>query len=205
METWAIVISAMTAGLGLLITAVIVGIKDTITVWFQQLHKRIKKKTYVQQVEKLAEFLEIFEGIKKIPEIQRCLVLTGHNCGGLPTPGKPYTVRAIHGWATKEGKPNPLEKYNFELQVDVHYIRALEDVIKKGISEQEFHLMPQDAKLKMLYEIDGVKYAQMHYLGIIEEELLFLSASTYDGTVFGHDTCVQLRWAVDRMKSTISE
>lgn len=204
-EFWGSILVAVSAGVVLIVTAFLGGFKELITIWFSKISKRMKRKTYAHSVERLAEFLEIFQSIQEIKAIQRCLVLHGKNCGGLPTPGKPYTVRAVHGWTTKTGKKDPFLLHNFDLQVDVHYIRLLEDVIKIGYSEQVFDLMPNDSKLKMLYEMEGVKYEQLHYLGLIDGELLFISASAYDQTEFDRSTHLQLQSAIDRMRATMNE
>lgn len=205
MEAWQAVLVALAGGIALLVTALFTGLKRVLDEWVAKFSKRVRKRTYIQQIEKLADFLEQFEKIKKIVEVQRCIIFHGHNCGGLPTPGKPYTVRAVHGWTTKEGKDDPGDKYDFDLHVDGHYIRMLEDIVKTGAVTQALESMPADSKLRSYYVEEGVRYSKLYYLGMIDDELIFLAAATYDLEVFSEKTVVGLQVMVDRLRSSMGE
>lgn len=205
MSTWETVWIALASGATILIAAIFAGIKDVISVWFVKIVRKMRKRTYIQQIEKLAVFLETLDEMRKIRDLQRCLIFHGHNCGGLPTPGKPYTVRALLGWHSKPEKEDPLKKYNFELQVDSHYTRMLEDVIKNGRCTQVTKNMPSDSKLRHHYELEGVQMTEIYYLGLIEDELIFLSASSYDVDKFSPSTYSDVEIAVERLRSIMGE
>lgn len=205
MDNWQAVVIAIAAGLALVVTAFFSGLKEIVQTWMSRLNRKLKKQTYIQRVEKLAEYMDIFYSLKKLGSVQRCLIFHGHNCGGLPTPGKPYTVRAVFGWSTEPGKDDPLKKYDFELQVDDHYVRMLADLIKNGSIECVTDAMVDGSKLRTLYEMEGVKYTKLYYLGLIDNELIFLSAGSYSLIEFEHRIETELDFAIDRMRTLMGE
>lgn len=201
---WTSVLGALALGLVLLITTLFTGFKEVITVWFKKFTQNVSKTTYVRELERLASFLHAFEDIQKIVGIDRCLIFRGHNCGGLPTAGKPYTVRAIHGWVNKPGKEEPIQQYDFDLQVDSHYIKLLEDMIRNGCTTQVVSELPENCKIKLYYVAEAVTYSELHFLGVIDAELIFLSAASY-GDVFQDKTRNGLIVQVDRMRSLMGD
>lgn len=144
--------------------------------------KKTSRRTYGEHMANLSAFSEELESLRKIDRVSQVIVFRGHNCGGLPTPGRPYTVHAIQGWQrTDPAKPalsDPGRRYRRGLQVDAHFTRMLEDVIREGVSIQVTEKIAPDAKLKGYFELDGIAVAVIYYLGLHDDELLFLSVSS---------------------------
>lgn len=174
---WQPILTALAIGAGAMVAAASLGLKELVAAWFKKVTKKVARATYVKQIEKVANFLEILDQCKEIREVDRILLYHGHNCGGLPSPGKSYTTRAIHGWS-KDGK-DPLKKYGFDNQVDLHYVKMLEDMIKAGVSTQVFDQMPKDAKLRSYFASEGTRYARLYFLGVLDYEMIYICFASY--------------------------
>jgi len=204
MDAWETVIASIITGVVIVVAAFFTGLRDIVITWLHRLQIQLRRRTYTQRVEQLARFLEVFEGLGKINGVDRAVIFHGHNCGGLPAPGRPYTVKAIHAWCNEPSKGELVERYGFELQVDVHYIRVLEDLVKTGHSIQDMSVMPEDSKLYDYYNDEGVKYSILYYLGIVDKELIFLSVASYTGALEKKDI-VKLEFEVDHLRAIMEE
>ena len=179
--SWAIIASALAVGLAGLIAATFTTLREAFPVW---LKRRITRRTYAEMMAKLSAFSEELEALRKIPSVDQVVVMCGHNCGGLPTPGKPYTVEAIQGWqrCPESGACiDPCRRYRRGLQVDAHYTRMLEDLVKEGLSIQVTDKIPPEAKLRGYFELDGIVACTMFYLGLHGDELIFASIASSKG------------------------
>jgi len=200
METWHTVLVAASVGLAAILTVLLSGVKDLLSEWFTRCVKRLRHKTYVQKIEKVATFLETLQRSRDVTKVDRYLVYHGRNCGGLPCPGKPYTVAAIHGWA-RDGS-DPLQRYGFDQQVDLHYVKMLGDMMACGHSEQVTERMPEGAKLKQYFIDEGTKHARLFYLGLVDKELIYVCFASY-GETFGVADLIKLTVITDRMRSLL--
>lgn len=205
MDSWSALTAAIALGLAGIIAVLFSGLKEIINEWARNIVSQMKRKTYLTRIERLASFLHVLESIRDLPEVQRCILFTGHNCGGLPTAGKEYSVRALEGWTTKEGKESPEEKFNFALKVDAHYTKALKDMMEQGHINQLVADMDINAKLRAYYESEGVKFTRMYFLGIAEQDLIFLSVGSYDQDHFSRPTDIDLQLKIDRMRNLITD
>ncbi len=175
---WHSVLIAAGVGLAAIIAAVLSGLRGVILTWFNKAQRRMNRATYMKQIEKIAKFLEVLESARTIQEVDSLVVYHGHNCGGMPSPGGQYTVKAVHAWA--RNGTDPLDMYGFDQQVDLHYVKLLEDMIKTGFSIQQFQFMAEAAKLRSYFALEGVKHARFYFLGIVDtNEVIFVCFSSY--------------------------
>lgn len=205
MDTWGIILTAIGIGIAGTIAVIFTGLKEIVAEWSRSIVSSMRRKNYLGRIEKLSNFLHHFEMVKQLPEVQRSILFTGHNCGGLPTPGKDYTVRALEGWTTKQGKESPHGKFDFSLRVDAHYTNMLKQMMENGSVDQTTASMDPTAKLKAYHESEGVIFSRMYFLGITDQELIYLSVGSYDQDKFSHSTDIDLQLLVDRMRSLIYE
>lgn len=205
MDSWSTLTAAVALGLAGLVAVFFSGLRDLVNEWVRGMVSYMKRKTYLTRIERLSAFLHVLESVRNLPEVQRCVLFTGHNCGGVPTAGREYSVRALDGWTTKEGKPSPEDVFNFPFKVDSHYTRALTAMIEKGSHEQLVSAMDPASKMKPFYENEGVKFKRFYFLGIVEQDLIFLSVASYDADHFSRPTDIELQLKVDRMRNLISD
>lgn len=204
METWQVVSVAIATGIAAIFTVMLSGIRELVIVWFKAIIAHINRKNYLGYIHKMAKFLSCFESLKKIEEIQRCVLFTGHNCGGMPSPGKLYTVQSLDGWTMKPGKSDPAEVYNFSMKVDSHYTKMLQEMIEIGHTEQITQDLASEAIIRAYYESEGVLFTSLYYLGLLDDELIYLSVGSYDITAFSRKTQIDLQLVVDRMRNLVS-
>ncbi|MFO0863552.1 MAG: hypothetical protein U0744_02640 [Gemmataceae bacterium] len=198
---WSVILSTIATGAAGLILAFFAGTTSAVKAWFK---RRTTRKTYGEQMGRYGAFTEELEALKSIKPVDQVVVLRGHNCGGLPNPGKPYTVHAIQGWQRCEaGGPclDPTKRFQRGLQVDAHYARMLEDVVKQGVSIQVFEKMPAEARLRGYFELDGVRTAHLYFLGLHDDELIFVSVASK--TDFDTRQILEINDRVTGMRSII--
>jgi hypothetical protein len=166
--------------------AIFSGLTTAIQTWFK---RRTSRRTYGEQMAKYGKFTEELEGTSTVASVCQVIVFRGHNCGGMPTPGKPYTIHAIQGWhRTGDGKcVDPPRRYSLGLQVDAHFSRMLEDVVREWFSIQITEKIPAEAKLRGYFELDGIAAANVYYLGLHDEELIFVMVASCGGPFTDRD------------------
>jgi hypothetical protein len=206
METWqAAVLTALSLGLVSLITIVFTGLREVVTTWFRSVTNNMRRKSYLTHISRVAKFLALVESVRDIEEVQRVVLFRGHNCGGVPVPGKPYTVRAIDGWTSDKEKQDPLQKFDFALSVDADYVAMLKEMLAQGVVSKVTEKMPNDSRLKAYYESEGVLFSQMYYLGVVDSELIYISVGSYRTTNFSRKTEIDVQLVVDRIRSVLDE
>ena len=109
----------------------------------------------------------------------RCVIFGGHDSGGLPRPGAPYFVSALH-WHVPAAQFARIADYR-ELPVDAAYIRMLLDIERNG--HVRFDLSPQspDCLLKRIYQSERVSDSIIFFLAIADSTFFFMTFARYDG------------------------
>lgn len=202
-SAWNALVVAMFTAVGVVITSLIPSVRAIVANLLAYWASRMRRTTYMNQMKKMYEFFCLFERLKKLPELQRVVLFRGFNCGGFPSPGKPFTVSAIEGWTTKEEKINPADKFDYTIKVDGAYIGMLQDMIRNGQSVQVTDNMPENAKLRRYYESEGVQFTQLYFVGVVDRELIFLSVGSYDAREFARQTNIEVQIIVDQMRTLI--
>ncbi len=174
------VIIAVSAGLIALIGAIVVGFRSVVMAYFDRWVEKIKRQRYTHGLNRLAEFLYAFDELCALKSVERYMLLEGKDSGGLPEPGKPYTVRCLRGQSKVPEKPNPFILYSFDILVDSHYCELLKRIVQDGQITLNSKEMP-DGLLKGYYEAEGVSQAVICYVGIVEARLIFVSLAKYQG------------------------
>jgi len=180
-SVWTMIVTALGVGLVAVITLFFNELKVVVADWFAALRKRLKRESYAARITAIAKFMTAIEALREVPQVDRVIVYRGHNCGGMPTPGKPFFVRAFYGWSKDKNK-DPMDRYDFEISVDLHYMKVLEEVLitdKGGLSKQKVSEMPEGSRLRMFYENEGVVESRLYFLAVVEEELLYCSVASY--------------------------
>ena len=202
MEWWQTVLLALGVGLAGVATTFFTGLRGVIEVWFKGIKKQVSRQDYAESLKPLFEFYRCFESIRSISHVGRIILWSGKNCGGLPCPGKPYTVKAVDGWSV-QGE-DAWKKYDFDLSIDQHYVGMLQEILTNNVSIQHADKMPSDSKLKRLYEDEGVKSSRIYYLGIIGDvELLYISIASYSPDEFSISDITKIDFAVDKLRSLL--
>lgn len=195
---WTAFLLLILGAVGGIITALAAGLKDVIIAWMQRWSMSVRQGMVIR-LAAIGEYIESIEDIKRIGNVDRVLVFSGHNGGGLPTPGKPFVIKAQTGWSRKPGA-DPMRRYNFDIPVDSHYSRMLETLVKDGKVQLDTHDIPNDARLKTYQTSEGVTHSIMYFLRVIDNEVIYMSVASYDRP-FSKDEEVELDLAVERVRS----
>lgn len=196
---------ALLGAFAMLVAAIAAGAKEYIAAFFRKLAKNVEKekRTYAHGVQRIADFHKFLEHIGRFDFVDRLLVFTGTNCGGVPDPKKPYVVKCFYGWSSLPGK-NPERLYDFPLKVDYHYVKLILEMLEKGCVTIEISKLPDDCQLKTYYTAEGVHTSIMYQLHISETELIYISIANYTK---GFDSLEegQIDLSIDRIRSILSE
>jgi hypothetical protein len=180
MADWLVVILvAVSAGVAGLATATLTGLKAVVVSYFERWRKRVNGDSYSCGLVRIAEFTDLLKQLQGVEAVDRVMVFVGQNGGGLPTPGKDYTVRAIHGWSAKGDGDDLYRRYNFDLRVDPSYCRMLAEMGERGSVVNTVEAMPDGTILKTLYADEGVVEAVMYKLDCDGAQLTYLSVASY--------------------------
>ncbi|MGL6095049.1 MAG: hypothetical protein ACRC7O_04515 [Fimbriiglobus sp.] len=201
-DTVLIVITALAAGLAGIILVTSTGVKALVETYFEQRKKRMIARDYSRGLENIAEFSAIIQQVKNMECVDRILVFNGQDSGGLPKPGKPYTVRAFIGWSSKIGE-SVLDLYNYDLQIDKHYALMLTDLVDHGSVVNTPADMPDDAFLKACYLDEGVAQSLLYFIRCDGAQLTFLSVASYR-RVFTPGERVRVDLLVGRLRAIVA-
>jgi hypothetical protein len=185
------------------VTAIATGFRDIIAAFFKRWVLQIEsgKKKYIDGVRTKTEFHECLERIGRLDFVDRVLIFTGTNCGGVPDAKKPYIVRCFYGWSNVPGK-NPENQYNFNLKVDAHYMRMIERIIADGVVQVKTDDMPEDSQLRGYYKNEGVVISRLYSLYLSDTELIYCSIASYS-KVYLQSEIDKINFEVDRIRSVM--
>jgi hypothetical protein len=108
----------------------------------------------------------------------RAVIFGGHDAGGLPRPGSPYWVSALH-WHVPDAKFAKISDYR-ELQVDAAYIRMLLDIERLGYVRFDLSEGSPDCLLKRIYRSEGVADSLIFFLCITDHTFFFMTFASYE-------------------------
>lgn len=200
-STETFLVAVLSAISGLLI-AVFSGGKKVVDAYFERAAKRVMDTKYVSGLEGIAAFHRVLEEFKKLDFVDRMLIFRGSNCGGTPDPKRPYNVRCFFGWS-KDPTKRPEDNYNFDMVVDSHYMDMLLDVVKKTKSSQITTAMPEHSRLRNYYINEGVFAAEVFFLSLDQNEMLYLSIASYKRE-FTKAELISIDLIVDRARACLA-
>lgn len=110
----------------------------------------------------------------------RVIVFKGHNGGGLPRPGTPFYVTAVHWLMGASGVSRPQLFRN--LPPDLEYVKMLVDVKNEGSALYATEDMAP-CQLRRIYEAEGVNSSLVVFLGLKDREMYYMSVALQDGKI----------------------
>lgn len=122
----------------------------------------------------------------------RIVLWAAHNSGGLPRVGSPLYASAVH-WVVRKQHRDKWQNYQ-SVPVDTFYVGMLLKMHQGG----EVHFNPDnepECMLKDFYTLEGVTDSYLFYLGIRENQFLYVSIAKYSG-VFTYRDILQMRLRV---------
>lgn len=200
---WNFVWLILTAFATVLLAAV-TGLRGFISAKFKKLGQMfsgsIDRDQYVRGIKRVAALHEAIEMFREEKVVDRWLIFVGSNCGSVPEPGKPYSVRCIHGWSVDVLK-HPEKMYNFAMLPDLHYLHTIVELIEaqNGLVLRTSDL-PEHALLKSCHKREGVFEAVQFPIKLSRTEFVFLSLAKYSGS-FTKEELDSITMIVQRMRA----
>lgn len=172
------------------------GIAGTVAVFFSGLQKVVKamfarreaqisaarragRDKHVASVELMVQAFEGIEGLVRMEDcVDRVLLMTGTNGGGVPSVNTPYKVACLFARCS-DPKKNPGQLYAGPLRVDAAYMRMIRDVIRQGVISLTRTEMAEGDMLRGYYDAEGVHSSRIYFLSLVPERLTFCSVASY--------------------------
>lgn len=169
------------------------------TKWYLDWKAKQKKKSISAGITALHNVYQIIEGIRDIG-VDRIILFSGHNCGGIPKPTVPFWVSALH-WSVVEGDEKYMSNYQ-RLHVDAQYIKMLMDIENNGKMHFSKDTM-QDGLLKRCYELEGVEESVVYFISFQDNMMFFMTISRVSGMAFTDKQVTQFDFAVERIRQQL--
>lgn len=127
-----------------------------------------------------SRYQQLYSALNAIEDagVPRSIVFAGHNSGGIPKPGSPFYVSALH-WNIAGGDSSTPTKYT-HLPVDTGYVSMLVEAMNNGSTRFTTADMPP-CQLKDIYSAEGVSDSLVVYLGTRDKKLYYMSAAVLEG------------------------
>ena len=198
---WAPWVGGTLTAAGVVGAAVAYGLRDVARAYFARWSGDIEGKLRPGEAERTGRFAATFDRLRDLKTVDRVLLFTGWNAGGLPKRGKPYTARCYYGWSTAAGR-HPESDYDFNMKLDDSYIAVLQELIIKGEVEVSPAKLPPDSMLRGFYDSEGVKYSMLYFIALDpkRKELLYCSVASYSGA-FSPEDLLKVRHYVHKMRA----
>lgn len=136
-----------------------------------------KQASVADGLRKLSETYKAMSNMRECGA-QRVILWAAHNSGGVPRVGSPFYASAVHVNVERKYR-NVVQEYR-QVSVDADYIEMLLGIYANGrhrfITEQA-----EPCLLRDLYKAEGVIDSALFYIGIRENQFLYLSVAKYDG------------------------
>lgn len=126
----------------------------------------------------------------------RVMLFGAHNSGGVPRIGSPLYASAIHKSVDDVNLARVQDYRN--VSVDAAYVEMLIAMYSAG----RYHFRTLDhapCLLRDFYEIEGVTDSYLYFLGIRENQFLYLSAAKYGGE-FSMGELAKMKLQVDHIR-----
>lgn len=186
------------------LTAVQSGLREVTLAYLKRWKVRIEategKRAHIDGIRRIKEFKLTLDQLENLSFVTRVLLFVGSNCGGTPTPGKPYTVKCIDGWSHRKGE-HPEQMYDFALRVDAAYADTLLRLIAEGIVVNETDRMPEKSQLRRFYETEKVLHSVLLPIDLTATDFLFISLAKYDEPAFTEPQVAQITLIIQRLRS----
>jgi len=131
----------------------------------------------------------------------RVMLFGAHNGGGVPRIGSPLYASVIHKSIDNANMARVQDYRN--VSVDAAYIEMLISMYANG----RYHFRTLDhapCLLREFYEIEGVTDSYLYFLGIRENQFLYLSAAKYGGE-FSTGELAKMKLQVDHIRLQLGD
>jgi hypothetical protein len=175
--------------------------------WVEKQKLLRNKREAAKHRNRLYNILVVYKAIEEIVSqgyADRAILFIGSNGGARPRPGHVYQVSAIHAACSKDTAEDLLDRYKI-VRVDAHYIEILLRLLdsKDQVKFTDTASM-SEGRLKDIYISEGVKSANIYYLGHSEEELYLCSFGSFNKSLDDVPTKNALSLYVDAMRHSFN-
>lgn len=132
--------------------------------------------------------------------VDRCILFAAHNSGGLPRIGAPLYATALH-WVIRTKDNRVLQRYD-RVGVDAFYVQMLLELYARGYYRFTT-AAHKPCQLRDIYEMEGVTDSALFYIGIRDNQFLYISFSKYEGA-FTEKEIIFLRLEVDHIIANLT-
>lgn len=198
LEIWQALTIAIVTGLVGVSAALFTGVREVVNAWFARWKSGVGRVQHFQGIKEIAKWHSIIESIRALPYVDRVLVFTGRNGGGVPKPGKPYYVCCTGGWSTLPDS-HPERLYAGPLIVDAAYMNLIVETIAAGKVLANTEAMPKEAMLRKYYEEEKVIESVFYLLSLDSAEMIYCSVATYTKTFLPHELA-RVEMVVDQVR-----
>lgn len=206
-STWGQVMALVAAGVGGVVVTLGTGLRGVLQSYLDRWKKRVDQRTLGLAFERWLAIIYAVNQLEDHPEVDRAVLFSGKDGGGLPSVGKDYTIQGRHALCKDGDCISYLSRYNYPIQVDAELVSALADLAKPGVgmSIQTKAAMKPSLLLDMMQR-DKLAQMRLFYLGTEEDRMLFLAASRLDSNgEFTPEGATTLRLEVDRIKGAFHQ
>lgn len=205
---WTTAFGLILAALAGSVVTAFAGLNKVIAAWWARMARTVEKGkiNHAAGARRIAAVYQSIEQMGTLEGVDRIIVFTGTNCGGVPDPKKPYTVRPLYRWST--GTNNGLGRapddiYKEDLRVDAHYMKVVVDLIERKWCNLKTSDLPADAMMKRYLTKEAVFQSRLFQLHLDEVQLTWLSVASYNRD-FTDSELDDINIVVDRIRTIMS-
>ncbi len=132
-----------------------------------------------KQIKKVVAIYDSMHRVLDETPVERFLILKAHNSGGIIKPNTPLYISVIY-----EDYTHPFKSVKDDYQrltIDEEYLRMLVTLCNQKSIRVTTSELPNGI-LKSIYQGEGVKYAEMYYLGQDRKNIYFCTCGTSAST-----------------------
>lgn len=126
-------------------------------------------------VQKIVKIYDTMHFILEETPVERFLIFKAHNGGGVIKPNTPVYSSVLYEDYT--GPFKAVKNQYQRMESDEYYLRMLVEMIQKKAISLSTREMP-DSSIKTIYEGEGVKYAEVYFLGNDRKNIYYCSCGT---------------------------
>lgn len=164
--------------------------------WWLLYKAKQRKKNVAAGIAALHDVYSLMEDIRD-HGVDRVILWTGHNGGGIPKPSSPFWVSALH-WSVIEGREEEMVNYQ-RVHVDAAYIKMLQDMNQNSSVRYKVEEMA-DCLLKRIYTAEGVRESHIYFISVQDQAMFYLSVASYADGVFNENKITNIDLLVERIK-----
>lgn len=197
----AVALVGLIGGISGVIAASVTGLREYIVDWWKLKRRDQRRRAYANGLRLLGEYKYTIDvDLGKLAYIDRLVVFSGQNGGGIPKPGMPFTIRGVYAWS-KRGD-DLYSKYNFDMKIDADYYKMLDELVSHESIVKKTEDMPDSSAMKSFYLEEKVVCAALYLLNISTEDnvMHYISVASYS-RAFTREQLIRIEMAVERLRA----